>query len=83
MPVSLADGKSPVCCNATTGEHLDSQYLHPFCLPINIPDNDPFYSQYEIKCMSFVRTQIGADYSCSLGHAEQVYSSVCDLDLEV
>ena len=68
----LADGKTPQCCNVTSGQPLDPEYLHPFCLPIEIPVNDEFYSKYNQNCMSFVRTQIGADYSCSFGHAEQV-----------
>ncbi|XP_057375843.1 peroxidase-like [Daphnia carinata] len=67
-----ADGKTPQCCNVTSGQPLPPEYLHPFCLPIDIPVNDNFYQQYGQTCMTFVRTQIGADYSCSLGHAEQL-----------
>ncbi|KAI9554530.1 hypothetical protein GHT06_019803 [Daphnia sinensis] len=67
-----ADGKTPQCCNVTSGQPLAPEYLHPFCLPIDIPANDGFYQQYGQTCMTFVRTQIGADYSCSLGHAEQL-----------
>jgi peroxidase len=45
-------------------------------LPIDIPADDAFYSQYGQACMQFVRTQIGADYACTLGHAEQVKSQL-------
>lgn len=68
----VADGKTPQCCNVTSGQPLNPEYLHPFCLPIDIPADDSFYQQYGQTCMTFVRTQVGADYSCSLGHAEQV-----------
>ena len=63
---------APLCCNATSGLPLDPEYLHPYCLPIDIPEDDSFYSQYGQRCMNFVRTQIGSDYSCTLGNAEQV-----------
>lgn len=71
--VFIGDGKTPQCCNATSGDHLDDSLLHPFCLPIDIDPNDGFYKNYNQTCMTFVRTNIGADYACTLGHAEQVY----------
>ena len=70
--LKLDEGMTPVCCNTTTGQHLDPEYLHPYCLPINVSITDPFYSQFNVTCMTFVRTAIGADYTCTLGHAEQV-----------
>ncbi|XP_046451982.1 peroxidase-like [Daphnia pulex] len=75
-----ADGKTPQCCNATSGQPLNPDLLHPFCLPIDIPANDTFYSQHGQACMQFVRTQIGADYACTLGHAEQLNSITHWLD---
>ncbi|XP_046639032.1 peroxidase-like [Daphnia pulicaria] len=75
-----ADGKTPQCCNATSGQPLNPDLLHPFCLPIDIPADDAFYSQYGQACMQFVRTQIGADYACTLGHAEQLNSITHWLD---
>ncbi|EFX79821.1 hypothetical protein DAPPUDRAFT_51887, partial [Daphnia pulex] len=75
-----ADGQTPQCCNVTSGGPLDAELLHPFCLPIHIPEDDSFYSQYNQTCMTFVRTHIGGDYSCSLGHAEQLNSITHWLD---
>lgn len=67
-----ANGQTPQCCNATSGGPLPTNLLHPYCLPIAIPGEDPDYGPYNQTCMSFVRTQTGGDFSCTMGHAEQV-----------
>ncbi|KAJ8918066.1 hypothetical protein NQ315_011523 [Exocentrus adspersus] len=51
------------CCT----EHL--QYLNkteqaPNCLPIAVPKNDPFYSKYDAKCISFARSLTDRDLNC-------------------
>lgn len=51
--------KTPKCCDGATP--------HPNCLPIEIPQNDPFYSKFNQRCMNFVRTQAGLRYNCRLG----------------
>ncbi len=67
------EGVVPECCNTATGGNLPPNQLHPFCLPIAIPDDDPFYGPYNQTCMTLVRSKIGPDYSCTHGHAEQVF----------
>jgi len=54
-----ATGKTPKCCDGGTP--------HENCLPIEIPANDHFYSQYKQRCMNFVRSQAGLRYNCRLG----------------
>ncbi|CAG0890250.1 unnamed protein product [Darwinula stevensoni] len=50
--------KDPECCKRQ--EHED-------CLPIHIPDNDPFYSLFNHRCMNFLRSAPGPQYACKLG----------------
>lgn len=67
-----ADGTGIVCC-ADDGKALSSQLLvHPECLPIDIPDDDPFFSPYGQRCMSFVRSMPAPRLDCSFGHGEQM-----------
>ncbi|CAG0923216.1 unnamed protein product [Notodromas monacha] len=53
-----SDGEDPRCCDRDT--------KHPDCFPIAIPAQDPFYSLFNKRCMSFVRNLPGAQYSCKL-----------------
>lgn len=53
--------KTPRCCDGST---------HKNCLPIEIPDYDPFYRQYNQKCMNFVRSHPGLRFNCRLGPLE-------------
>ncbi|XP_058812587.1 chorion peroxidase-like isoform X2 [Topomyia yanbarensis] len=45
---------------------------HPDCLPIAVASNDPFYSQFGVKCMEFVRTAVVPKSRCQAGHARQI-----------
>lgn len=45
---------------------------HPACFAIQVPFNDPFYSQYGVKCMEFVRTEIASRSECPIGHGRQI-----------
>jgi len=68
----IVNGQTPRCCDQN-GQHLPSNQLHTFCLPINIPENDAFYKDFNRTCMQFVRSNIGGNYQCTFDHAEQVY----------
>lgn len=46
--------------------------LHPECLPISIPADDPFFSQFGQTCMDFVRSSTAPKLDCRLGYREQV-----------
>ena len=70
--VSLTeDGTSPLCCTES-GQHLKPSDVHPSCLPIDIPDDDFFYSPHNQSCMSLVRTMVGTRDDCTFGYAEQL-----------
>ncbi len=43
---------------------------HPACMPIDLPENDPFYSKFRQTCMEFVRSTPAFD--CRLGYIDQV-----------
>ena len=47
---------------------------HPQCLPIDIPADDPFYRNFNQRCMNFVRTTPGLRPDCNFGYAEQVHN---------
>lgn len=34
------------------------------CAPIDIPEDDPFYSKYGARCMSMPRTDTNRDHNC-------------------
>lgn len=57
--------KDPECC-----KHRGPP--HPECLPIHIPDEDPFYSLFGQKCISVVRSVPGVRYGCKLGPRSQI-----------
>ncbi|KAF0302265.1 Chorion peroxidase [Amphibalanus amphitrite] len=38
--------------------------LHPACIPIRIPSDDPFYSKFGQRCMSVVRSLLAPDPLC-------------------
>lgn len=47
-------GASISCCDPKVLN--DSALLHPECMPILVPENDPFYGPLGVKCLDFVRS---------------------------
>jgi peroxidase len=45
------------CCIRENKGILPNSLRNSACLPIPIPDDDPFYSQYEVKCLNFIRSE--------------------------
>lgn len=64
------DGQSIQCC----GQEFDQNpsLLHPACLPIKLPQNDPFYARHSQTCMSFVRSGTAPRQDCNFGPREQL-----------
>ncbi|KAF4518020.1 hypothetical protein B566_EDAN009253 [Ephemera danica] len=56
------DGTAITCCN--------SKWQHPECYPVQVMKEDPFYAQYNVTCIDFVRS--AAAPTCSLGPREQL-----------
>ncbi|XP_022249462.1 peroxidase-like isoform X2 [Limulus polyphemus] len=44
-----------------------NNHQHPSCMTIDIPHDDPFYSQYGQRCMDFKRLEAGQRPGCTLG----------------
>jgi peroxidase len=64
----LTDENDPL---QRTGIRRLSTQQHPACTPIDIPANDPFYSEFNRTCMNFVRNAASPTYGCVLGPREQ------------
>ena len=45
------------CCAKQLEE--EPRLLHPECFPIKVSDDDPFYSQFGVKCLNFLRASTG------------------------
>ncbi|RWS05678.1 hypothetical protein B4U79_05548 [Dinothrombium tinctorium] len=64
-PTRTRNGESFNCCSQ------DSQRFQA-CLAIRVPENDPFYSRFETRCMNFVRSSPAPLDECRIGHREQM-----------
>ncbi|XP_055633524.1 uncharacterized protein LOC129773887 [Toxorhynchites rutilus septentrionalis] len=64
QPRSL-NGSTPRCC----GENDDS--LHPSCLPIKVPLDDPWLSPLGVRCLEFLRSAPAQRRDCLLSWREQ------------
>ncbi|XP_058467000.1 chorion peroxidase-like isoform X2 [Malaya genurostris] len=54
------------CC------HRSSSDSNPDCMAITISAHDPFYSQFGVKCMNFIRTAVVPKAQCQAGHSRQI-----------
>ncbi|XP_045449433.1 peroxidase-like [Melitaea cinxia] len=68
------------CCLGNGRDVLPQDMLNDKCIPICVPDDDPFYKQNGIKCLNFVRSVTTPRDDCSLGHAEQMNTVTSFLD---
>ncbi|CAH1111168.1 unnamed protein product [Psylliodes chrysocephalus] len=67
--------------------------MHPlahtpaFCFNIDVPDNDPDYSQYNVSCMPIVKTTTTIDLGCTATnpkpYADQISMVTGGLDLNI
>nr|AIP87047.1 peroxicentin [Macrotermes barneyi] len=72
-------GNSIMCCRQDGG-FLSPRYIHPACMPISVPKNDPFYSKYRQLCMNYVRSLTALRPDCHFGPAEQMNQATHYLD---
>ena len=61
----------------------EPRLLHPECFPIKVPDDDPFYAQFGIKCLNFLRASPVDPIDCAPGLREQMNTATSYLDLHV
>lgn len=61
---------SAKCCLEDASHRLAKP--HPACLPIPVSKKDPFYSQFGVRCLEFVRTAIASRENCNVGHGRQI-----------
>ena len=60
------------CCKDDGSAPISKLVLHPECFPIEIPENDPFFSKHGQRCMNFVRSMPAPQLSCTFGYGEQM-----------
>ena len=60
------------CCQEDGSGPINRLVKHPECFPIEIPENDPFFSRHGQRCMNFVRSMPGPQLACSFGYGEQM-----------
>lgn len=70
-PISKGENFADISC-CSRGNVRPPQDLHPECLPIQIPDNDPFYQQFGLRCMEFTRSMPAIRRECRFGPREQM-----------
>ncbi|UYV81294.1 hypothetical protein LAZ67_20000679 [Cordylochernes scorpioides] len=59
------EGFGLLCCHPEI--QSNPRLMHPACLPITIPTNDPFYGPLGQTCMEFVRSLPAPRPDCTLG----------------
>ncbi|XP_021930754.1 peroxidase-like isoform X2 [Zootermopsis nevadensis] len=64
------DGNAILCCGVTP--------QHPECFPVRVSAADPYYHQFNLSCMEFVRSAPAP--TCSLGPREQLNQVSAFLD---
>ena len=61
------------CCNGSLQNFPDS-FDKEICFPIDIPENDSYFSTIGRRCMNFNRAMQTPNLKCELGKREQVCS---------
>lgn len=60
------------CCSADYRHMLPDQLSYYGCYPIEVPADDPYYSQYKFGCAHNIRSQPIFSNDCKLGSADIV-----------
>ncbi|GFY44882.1 chorion peroxidase, partial [Trichonephila inaurata madagascariensis] len=77
--VTLAgNGDGIVCCHPDIQKN--PRLLHPACMPIHIPDNDPYFRLFDRTCMHFVRSVAAPRSDCTFGPREQLNQVTAYID---
>ncbi|GJQ72253.1 hypothetical protein Trydic_g3344 [Trypoxylus dichotomus] len=62
----------PSCCLPGNAGFLPPEFMHPECMPIEIPHDDWFLSRFGTRCMEFIRSAPATRINCDLGWREQI-----------
>ncbi|EFX86585.1 hypothetical protein DAPPUDRAFT_307784 [Daphnia pulex] len=74
---------NPIACCADDGRHLSAENLNSHCFPIDIGEEDPFYSKFNKTCLSFVRSKLACRNDRRFGAVEQMNANTHFLDLSL
>ncbi|XP_076043152.1 salivary peroxidase/catechol oxidase-like isoform X2 [Oratosquilla oratoria] len=69
-PITKGKAMSDIVCCENGRKRVD--FVHPACLPIEIPADDPFFKHHGQLCMEFVRSFPTVNAKCTFGHREQM-----------
>ncbi|XP_046438483.1 peroxidase-like [Daphnia pulex] len=67
----MANGSTIPCC-MPDGKFIEKKLIHPECFPIEIPENDSFFSKFGQRCMPLVRSAPIRRLDCTFGASEQM-----------
>ncbi|XP_013194053.2 peroxidase [Amyelois transitella] len=67
------------CCE-DSGLSLTPRYIHPSCLPISVPNDDPFFKDKYVTCMDYTRSVTTFRGDCTFGASEQMNQATHFLD---
>lgn len=76
----MVHSSNSITCCRHDGGFPAPRYIHPACMPVSIPTNDPFYSKYRQRCMNYVRSVNAMRPDCHFGPAEQMNQATHHLD---
>eukprot|EP00096_Caligus_rogercresseyi_P003240 TRINITY_DN1596_c0_g1_i2.p1 TRINITY_DN1596_c0_g1~~TRINITY_DN1596_c0_g1_i2.p1 ORF type:complete len:496 (-),score=83.22 TRINITY_DN1596_c0_g1_i2:208-1695(-) len=76
--VTGEDEEELMCCE--DGKIIAEERRHPECMPIEITEDDSFYSRFGRRCMEFVRSSQSVSSECNLGPREQVNQITAFID---
>ncbi|CAH2040203.1 unnamed protein product, partial [Iphiclides podalirius] len=68
------------CCFGNGRDVLPPEWLNDKCIPICVPEGDPFYRHHGVRCLNFVRSVTTPRDDCGLGYAEQMNTVTSFLD---
>lgn len=67
------------CCRED-GFSLAPRYMHPTCMPITVPYDDPIYKDQYVTCMEYTRSVTTYRGDCTFGASEQMNQATHFLD---
>ncbi|XP_075976370.1 salivary peroxidase/catechol oxidase-like isoform X2 [Anticarsia gemmatalis] len=66
------------CCDE--GFPLSPRYIHPSCMPITVPHDDPTFKNSYVTCMEYTRSVTTYRGDCTFGASEQMNQATHFLD---